>query len=305
MLITKTTLDALRTDVSLAYAEAYDATETWHEKVASTIPSSSKSNTYAWAAESQRMREWIGPRMARNLSEHSYVITNRKFEVTEELPADDIEDDNLGVFEKIKIPGMATANRKHPDELIAEVIAANPACFDGEDFFSEAHPVFDDAGSVYSNDLSANLDGDGFESVWATMASRIGENGLPLRVNPRLIIVPPQLYRKALTIMQSTTYAAPDGTIQPVDNVMKGWADVLMVPELAADPTVWYIADVSKAIKPFVYQTRMDSGIVARDNINDPKVFDLDVYTWGIKARRAAGVSLPFLISRVTEVSEG
>jgi phage major head subunit gpT-like protein len=309
MVITQATLDALRVKFSLQFAAAYEGTETWYEKLCTVIASDAKSNVYGWKAQSTALREWIGPRVAQNLSEHSYTLVNKKWEATVELLREEIEDENLGVFSAMTIPDLGEATRKHPDHLVsANIFTANPAAFDGKAFFAHDHPTFDGAGT-YDNDLTGkDLDGDGFAAVWSAMTSLTGENGLPLKLIPDLLVVPPQLYRPALALMKSTTYAIPrtsaansaGTTSATIDNPMQGWCDVLMVPELAADPTRWYLGVTKRAIKPFIFQTRDNPELVSRVNLNDPKVFDQDVFTYGVRARYNVGVTLPFLMFRAT-----
>lgn len=302
-LITNAVLDALRTNFEMKFQAAYEGTPTWYDKISTTIPSGSASNTYGWAALQLTLREWLGPRVAQNLSEHEYAIVNKLYEGTVDLKRTDIQDDNLGIFAAQTIPGLAEASRKHPDRILSQLIAANPNGFDGVSFFHAAHPTFDAAGDTYSNTFTQELNGDGFSIVWSAMASYKGENGLPLSVLPNLLVVPPQLKRAALVVMQSTTYALPytaTTTAATVDNPLRGWADVLVVPELASDPHSWYLADVSKSIKPFIYQVRDAAEFTSRQDPSDPKVFDLDKFSYGVRQRDNVGVALPFLIAKST-----
>lgn len=309
MIITQATLDALRTQFTLGFDAAYQNTEVWHTKLASIIPSSAKSNTYGWIIDQTRMREWLGPRVALNLSEHEYVLTNKPFEATIELDRDDIEDDNLGLFASVTVPQLAEAARKHADELLADMLALNsgdgPVTFDGLQLFDDAHPTYDDAGTTYDNKFALALTADNVETVWETMASYTGQSGRPLLVRPTALIVPPQLYRPALEIMnaswtvkaQTNVAGAENVGAAAIDNVMKGWMEVIMIPELATDPTRWYCADLSKAMKPLIVQNRRPDQFVTRDNPADPKVFDQKKYSYGVDNRRNVGVSLPFLIA--------
>jgi phage major head subunit gpT-like protein len=52
---------------------------------------------------------------------------------------------------------------------------------------------------------------------------------------------------------------------------------------------LWMLVDNSKPIMPFLFQLRAAPEITARMNLQDPAVFDRDVFTWGIRARGAAG----------------
>lgn len=311
MEVNSATLDALRTRFSMQFAAAYGATPTWYEQLATTVPSDTKSNTYGWKAMQTRLREWIGPRIAQNLSEHPYTLVNKKFEGTVELDRDDIDDDNLGIFSAMTIPDLGNAARKHPDQLLKALIQSGggvgPTAFDGKALFADDHPTYAKPAFTQTYDnlgLATELDAAGVGSAYAAMSSYIGENGDPLAVQPTHIIVPPQLRRRAQVVMQSTTYALPGaiGTVgsATIDNPLRGWMDIIVIPELANAPTVWYMADLSKPIKPFVYQVRNPAELVARVNPDDPKVFDTDKFTWGVRNRCNVGVSLPFLISKNT-----
>lgn len=302
MLINQANLDTLRTDLQMGWEAGYGTAEVWSTKLAMEVASSAASNTYAWVAQQLKLREWIGPRVAQNLSEHSYTLVNKEFEGTVEIPRPQIRDDNLGMYSGRIMPQLGVATKQHPDVLLASLLTANPLAFDGLSFFNTAHLTFNGAGT-YSNDFATSaLSAANFNAAWATMVSYTGEDGMPLGVVPNLIIIPPQLALVAKQILQSTTMVAtgPGSTSAAIDNVLKGWADILVVPQLASAPTIWYLADVSKTIMPFVHQTREAPIFVSRDNMNDPKVFDLNVYTYGVQLADNMGVTLPFLISRNT-----
>jgi phage major head subunit gpT-like protein len=308
MNITHATLDALRTTVDTKWSGAYENTETWADQLATTVPSSTRKNTYGWAAMSVALREWDGPRVVQNLIEHEYEIANKLYEATLQVTRVQIEDDNLGIFTNVQIPGLAQATKKHPDILLAALIKAGGStdCFDGEAFFSSAHPTYDAAGDTYDNDFEQALDMDGVAAVWAAMAAYKGENGQPLAIRPDTLIVPPQLYRAALVVNGSATGALPGAgagdASATVDNPMRGWfKKILMLPELADEPTKWYMADLSKAVRPLIYQLRDAAQLVSRMNLEDPKVFDEDKFTWGVRIRDSVGYGLPFLMARSTQ----
>lgn len=305
MLITRPNLDALRTQIDLRYQTAYDGTETFWQKLATQISSNARSNTYGWAAPNAELREWIGPRVALNLKEHDYTLVNKTFEGTIQVKREEIEDDNIGVFQNMTIPNLAIAVKKHPDRLIKALLQSSSLAYDGLSLFNASHLTYAPVGATqtYSNVNAASaLTGDGFDAAYAQMASIVGENGEALGITPNLLIVPPQLNREARVIMQSTTYAVPGltGASATIDNPLKGLCDVLMVPELANEPNVWYMADTTKAVLPFVYQLRRAAELVSRVNIDDPKVFEEDMFTWGVSMRDAAGITLPFLIQKNT-----
>lgn len=305
MEISSANLDALRVDFSAIFAKAYSEAPVFYDKMSSDIESDAADNVYGWIAQQLAMRKWVGPRVAQNLKEHDYRLHNDLYEATIELLRTKIEDDTLGIFRGQTMPQLAVAAKKHPDKLLAALITANPNGFDGVPLFSGSHPTFapSDAAQTYSNDFALALTSDNFQTVYAAMASYVGEDGMPLEVGPTALIVPPQLRAIATAIMHSSTYAIPGasgGLSATIDNPLRGWCEVIEVKQFAAAPTVWYVADLSQPVKPFIHQIRDQAQMVARDNPQDPKVFDLDMFTYGTRLRDAMGISLPFLIARST-----
>lgn len=121
-------------------------------KVATLVPSNTKTETYAWLGQFPRLREWLGDRQVKNLSEGTYTITNKKYEATIAVKRDDIEDDQYGVYSPL-FQEMGFAAATHPDELVFGLLAAGftSKCFDGQYFFDANHPV---GGGVVSNSLA-------------------------------------------------------------------------------------------------------------------------------------------------------
>ena len=93
---------------------------------------------------------------------HNYSISNVKYEATEGIKAEYIEDDTYGVLMP-KFQDMGYAAATHPDELVFALLATgfSSLCYDGQNFFDTDHPVGDDAVSV-SNVL---LPAEGEEAV--------------------------------------------------------------------------------------------------------------------------------------------
>lgn len=310
MIITSATLDALRTDFSLVYKTAYNNTPVWYLELATDIPSKSKSNTYGWIAQQLRLKKWIGPRTSTNLAEHSYQLFNHPFQETVEVDKYDIEDDNLGVYSAQALPELAQAAKKHPDQLITSgLFYSNPKVFDGKTLFATDHPTFAKNAAdaqTYKNDWTLPLTPDNFNTVWSNAASFTGEDGQPLMVLPNKLVVPPQLKLKAEQITKSSTIlqaiqnvaASENVGAAGVDNMLKGWAEPLILPELALMPNTWYLACTTRPIKPFVRQLRSPYIFVARFNPDDPAVFEKHLFTFGAEGRGTVGATLPFLISR-------
>lgn len=292
MIISQPNLDALRVDLSLIFDKAYGGTPVFYDKLATTIPSNSKSTIYGWLANQLRMKEWSGPRVAQNLSEHTTTVINRKFEATLELSRDAIEDDTLGIFKGVEVPQLANAARKHPDILLASLLQGTPTTFDGLALFHATHPTFYKS-ATYKNLHALALSADNFATVWAGMSGIVGEDGNPLGVNGTALIVPPQLKKTGLEILNATMIPGAVGT-----NVLQGWAELIVIPELANAPTTWYVADLSKPLKPFIHQVRRAPEFLSRDSLVDPKVFDQEIFTYGVSSRGEMAPTCAWLIAK-------
>jgi phage major head subunit gpT-like protein len=300
MLITVENLNALRVTFQKRFHEGYEAADLVLNPLYTEIGSSTKSNRYGWVAQQLGLRKWVGPRVIQNLSEHSYDLVNESYEGTVEVDRDDIEDDNLGMYDGVAMPQLGEAVRKHPEEKVAALIQANPVAFDGKALFANDHPCFDKGGSTYDNLHSLALSAENIAAVMAEGAQIKGEDGKLLKVRYTHILVAPQKEFEIKQILNSSTYVqlTADSDAVAIDNQMRGVLTPIVSGDLAGDPTAWYLFDCSKAIKPIIRQVRRAPEFVARDNPQDPKVFDLKKYTYGVDLRDAYGVSLPFLAAK-------
>lgn len=308
MIVTQAVLDALRVTFDASFKEAYSQAPVFFDKLATQVASAGSKNVYGWMAHQTKFREWIGPRQAQALAEHKFEVANRKFELTLEVDRVAIEDDTLQVYSSMLVPELGMAAAKFPDQLLKTILQSNPTGFDGKALFATDHPVYDAGGSTYSNLYASGkaLTADNFNTVWSDMSAFKGEDGEPLGLIPDLLIVPPQLRRVATEIVGATgvvkivqNVAATENVASAaIDNVMQGWCDVLVIPELANQATQWYVACTKRPIKPFVYQVRSPLETVMRTNPDDPKVFDQDQFTYGCRMRAEMAPTLPFLIAR-------
>lgn len=299
MIIDAANLTALREAMNTRFQAGFTTAPTWWERLAMRVPSNTSIETYAWVADIPGFREWLGERVVHNLKSRAAKLENKKFEHTIGIPREKLEDDQYGIYGTYSEQTGQSA-RGLPDELVGAVILNGPTTltWDGQFFFDAGHPVNMDepASPVQSNIFPGTaLNAQNYSTVRATMMSYVGESGRPMKVLPNLLIVPPQLERtaKEIVLAQNIPGAAIVG-----DNVMKGTADVLVIPELAAQPTVWYLADTSKPVKPFVWQERLAVEFTAKFSPTDDNVFFLDEFLFGGRIRGAAGHGLWFLISR-------
>ncbi len=309
MEITPDNLQALFNIYDLSFQQGYDADQgLFWDKIATQRPSTSRQNTYAWMAKLPTLREWVGERVVNAISAYSYSILNKDFELTMELDRNDILDDQYGVFTPVS-EEMGRAARKWPDQLMVKLLQEGDdlkkgLCFDETPFFSTKHPLdkYEPSSPVQQNLYDLPLTPDNYAKVRANMMGYLGEDALPLGVNPRLLVVAPALEQMARQILHAD-FIAPEyyGDMKQVgtnSNLLKGTADVLVVPELAREPGAWYLLDTSRAVRPFIFQLRQAPNFVQYTDPKSEAVFRRKKFTYGVDARGNAGYGLWFLAAK-------
>ncbi|MCC5811198.1 MAG: Mu-like prophage major head subunit gpT family protein [Ectothiorhodospiraceae bacterium] len=219
MIITAETLKALMTGFRREYQNGLQVADSAWDKVATRVPSTSRSNTYGWLGQFPQFREWVGERVIKDMAAHGYQIENKLWESTVGVARTDIEDDNIGIYSPL-FQEMGRAAGVHPDELVFALLKAGGSelCFDGQNFFDDEHPVYPEVDGTGSAELVANQD----------------------------------------------------------------------IP--GADPgEAWYLLDVSRALKPLIYQERTTPDLQAMTDRDDEQVFMKDEYRYGVRARSNVG----------------
>jgi phage major head subunit gpT-like protein len=144
MIINQANLANLFIGYKASYQSAFDGVTPDYPAISTQVPSTTRSEKYAWLGQWPQLREWIGDRHIKNLETHDYTIKNRDFEATVAVDRNDIEDDQFGVYSPM-MAEMGRAAATHPDELVFELLrnGFELPCFDGQPFFDHDHPVGD------------------------------------------------------------------------------------------------------------------------------------------------------------------
>lgn len=165
MIINRANLNTLTTAFRAEFQGALDQAPSQYRDVATVVPSTTAIEEYAWMGSLPSMREWIGERVINGITQFGYTIRNRPFEMTIALPRSAIDDDQFGVYTPL-IGEMGRAAGAHPDELVFSLLkdARNALAYDGQPFYSSAHPVILPNGKIGTQ---SNLDdGAGGAGTW-------------------------------------------------------------------------------------------------------------------------------------------
>lgn len=215
-IITSAVLGAINNGLSLAFNSQLYRAPSVQAEFCYQAPSNGQDEVYPSLDLMRGPREWLGPRVAQSLSQHTFTIKNRKFEQTIAVSRENVEDDKYGIYTPIAQEMGLSANQ-FPDKLVADLIKAGTTTvgYDGQNFFDTAHPNWDSTGA-------------------------------------------------AITLPNYTS----------------------------GSNTGWYLLDNSRALKPFIMQTRVPFELVTRFSMTDPSVFDNDEFLWGTRGRMNAGFGL-------------
>lgn len=149
MKISSATLAGLRTTYNTSFQKGFDGVDPEADKIATTVRSSSKSNTYGWLGQFPTVRKWIGDRHINNLSEHGYTIYNDPYEDTVGVDRMDILNDELGLYPAM-FEDLGVEAKEHKERQVFNQLLSgfDTECYDGQFFFDTDHPVKDEDGNI-------------------------------------------------------------------------------------------------------------------------------------------------------------
>lgn len=162
--ITQAQLAAINTAMVARFNKGLAAKNEDWKKIAKLISSNGKSNTYAFLSQFPAFREWVGARLHKVANKTAFQVLNRKFENTLDVPVDEIEDDNWGMYADIAESHGQSVNDLMNDLVFGKVpLGFSEVCYDGQFFFDTDHPVY------------PNEDGTGVAATVSNMQAGVGE----------------------------------------------------------------------------------------------------------------------------------
>ncbi len=270
------------------FNRAFEATSPDYEPLVTSIPSTGKSEKYKWLGAIPAMRLHKDEVPFEKLSAYAWEIANNTYVNGLEIDREDIEDDALGLVGPT-IAEMGSEARRHPGELVWNLVnnGFTGLTYDGQFFFDVDHK--DELGPVQSNKRSGGTDGPLNETnLGAALAQmrRIKDHrGRPMGIKPTHLAVPPELEVTAKKLLVQTI--KPTGEENIFRNALQ-----LIVSEYLTSATAWFLFDLGRQLRPFVYQTRITTTLDAQDQPNDENAFMRDKFRWKARGRYGVGYGL-------------
>ncbi len=265
MIINSQNLRGIYVAFNTLFAQAFEGQKPTYEKIATVVPSTTESETYAWLGDIPGMREWIGDREIQNISGSDYTIKNKDFELTVGVDRNAVEDDKIGLYRpSIQMLGEAAA--MHPDELVYALLSDgfSALCYDGKAFFAADHAVGDKS---VSNKLTAALSSEAYKTARAMMMGYKNSKGRSLGLVPDLLVA---------------------DFVNGTKNTMQGTAEIHVEPRLKSD-TAWFLLCTKRPIRPLIYQQRKKAKFVSKTAETDDNVFLSKKFLYGADSRGNAG----------------
>jgi len=250
--INRANLDALFRTISTAFQQGME----WRPPVdlgfmTRDYPSNSASNFYAFIHQMAGFREWLGDRVWNNLRSERFNVPNRDFERSYIMPANDIEDDQYGVYGPIwQDNGAAWQALLY--SLVIEVLTDNPEIFDGKAFFADDHAYGD---NTIDNLTDGALTETTFEAAFTATASWKYANGELIRPMWTHLLHGPKLRSTAFELVDAKQVSDDDGNL--VDNPNYKRCTRVEIPDFVGTyDDYWALVDGSRPVKAIARQVR-------------------------------------------------
>lgn len=281
----------------------------WYREVAMETQSSTETELYDWLEQAADFRKWQGERKFQPLRQVGYALTNEDWEWSIEIHRNKFRDNQfLRQSALFQMGGQNAA--MHPQRRVAYNLvnfASAGNCWNGNPFFYASHPVdkFDSAKGTFSNRITNVLNPANYHLARAAMMRFKDASGEYLAAPPDTLFVPPDLVTTADMIAASIFIPTVSGATANVGvaTVPRQKIRVIECPELASEPTVWYLARTRGPIKPVIVQKRTRPAVEFIEDLNSSFCKKNKKVQLGADYSAAFGWTFPQLMMRCGDAS--
>lgn len=252
------------------------------------VPSNKASEVYDWLGSTPSLREWIDERAPKALIENGFSLKNKSYEATIAVDRNAIDDDQYGQI-KIRAQQMGAVAREGYDRFAAQVVEAgvSSVCYDGQNFFDTLHQEGTSGVQVNYSASGKPLSAQSVKDVMVAMALYKNDQGQLAGINATHIMVPSTLIWTAQELFDP---AAVGVTQDPAKAVLRGRLKVIenrYLSGAAGANAGYYVMDLSKPMKPFIFQNRKPLTLEALEQ--GENAFMRKKIFYGVDARFAFG----------------
>lgn len=142
MLITKTNIEFMSASYKAAFQVGLKNNDFFWSRFTTEIMSSALIENYAFLEQWPRLREWIGDKHIKDLSDATYTLRNKDYEATVAVPRNALDDNQYGLYAPM-MTEMGYAANEFVEHLVMTALLAGDSsvCYDGQYFFDTDHPV--------------------------------------------------------------------------------------------------------------------------------------------------------------------
>lgn len=288
-IVNESKLRAIFTGLSTVFNNALMSTPSDYASTSMMVQSNGRGQDYTWLTRFPKMRQWVGDKNIKVLELDTYYVANKDWESTIAVRRNDIEDDQLGIYNtQAQMLGLDAARLYSNiiDQLKNNGFTDNG--IDGVPFYG-THSIVDsdNVSRSYNNRITQPLSAADFDEAEASLgAARVAimsmrdSEGDPLGLVPDILEVPPALEATARLLATAPTLRDQS------PNPYQGTVRVIMNPGITDDAR-WFLHVGNMPIKPFILQQRSEPKFVSQTTMDAESVFNRSEFRYGVEARCA------------------
>lgn len=240
-MITSTQLDLLRVGLTEVFRDVFSR-PTFYESVFNIKNSDKEYEEYLHIAGFPNLPEWDADGGALNLVEplqgEKIVFVHKDYGYMWSISKRLMRGDQYRVVASELVRSAGQSALYTVEAYASALIESNPTWADGVSLFGN-HPLL--GGGSFSNSLSAALSPLGLRDAVTRFRRMVNHRGQPIIVEPKYLIVPPELEHIAKELLNSTIVVNAGGNyVVPFTNVLQGIANLVVNPYFV-DPNNWYL----------------------------------------------------------------
>ena len=266
-----------------------------------TVNSDKDTEKYDWLGATPKMQEWIDERAPKGMLEHNFILKNKHFEASIAVDRDTLDDDLYGQI-KLRVYGLGTEAARYKDEYFTTLLmnGTTNLCYDGQAFFSTSHqegtsPTQSNAPAAAAGYVltQANLPVVLEKVLAAGRLMKNDQNKIHGVNYSHLMVHPANEYDTRVILDPAVINQATGSTTGQV--LYKGRLKILVNPYITQTDSThpefgpYFFFDLTKSVKPFIFQMRKAPTFIAVDKPDSPENFLRKNVYYGIDERYNLG----------------